>query len=171
MGVTNINAIDQTDLEAIAHLHETGLTSKEIADAVVKSSMVPVYGVAALAENVVVTAGGTFNPVTGLTITLPSAGTYRVDSVIRSAIEAATGSVYITAKLYNTTTSEYILGTEVLINAVTSVAVNQQVTSAFGFVTVTEPTVLTVDAKIVGTGTGTIYSSTNGNTYLGYQKL
>jgi hypothetical protein len=142
-------------------------TAAEI-DAVVNGSGVPVYGTAMLPTNFTVPTDGVFHHVTGLTVTLPAAGTYRIDSVIRSGIVVTTGVDYITAKLWNDTTGAYMLDTEVMLAYQNGAGTNQSSTTSFGYVTVTTPTVLVVDAKLYATAVANIYANTNGQTYMSY---
>ena len=130
-----------------------------------------VYGTTFLPSDVSLTAGsGVYQHVTGLQVVLPMAGTYEIMSCIRSSL-STTGAGNITAKLWDNTAGVYILATEALLNYLAGTASDQETTSSFGFVTVTQPTTLIVDAQFTGTGTASIIASTLGQTYLSYKKL
>lgn len=142
-------------------------TAEEI-DAVVSGSGVPVYGTTMLPANFTIPTDGVFHHVTGLTVTLPVAGTYRIDSVIRSGITVVSGIDFIVAKLWDDTNGVYILDTEALVVYQNGAGVRQDTTTSFGFVTVTGPTALIVDVKLNASSVANIFATTNGQTYLSY---
>ncbi|MFZ5856792.1 MAG: hypothetical protein ACOYZ6_08175 [Chloroflexota bacterium] len=112
---------------------------------------------------------------TGLSITLPSAGTYLINANVRSDLTGNAGtSWWINAKLYNSTDSADVANSERMVVLTNTTGANQQLTAPITvFVTVAASK--TIKLYVCRNGTGTpswtrsnIYSDSNGRTLLSY---
>lgn len=120
-------------------------------------------------------ADGTF-ATTGLTITLPSAGTWKISGLARAGIEITGATVgWIAVRLYNQTDSAVISNSESLCLAVPSSLALQVTAPIDALVTVTASKVIRLEACRNQTGGGTwvacnIMSDVYGRTKLMYQR-
>lgn len=128
-------------------------------------------------------ARGTYQD-TGLTVTLPAAGTYLVSAQVRGQIVSgslASGQAnFIVAKLFNTTDSADVANSELMISYVANQAVaaqtfNIQATATLSMiVTVSASKAINLYAKgdgDVNFATATVASSGAGRTILGYVRI
>lgn len=117
--------------------------------------------------------GTTFSAITGASITLPSAGTYRVYYHLRGVVDAQ--SLFITARLFNVTAGTNIIDTESIPNFMIISAANltnlQGTGSMETVIVVTSTTIINLEAK-GSTATGTeVRSDTSGRTVIGFNQL
>ena len=121
---------------------------------------------------------------TGLTITLPSSGTYQVNASVRSTVQlenANTTQGFIVTQLFNTSAGALISNSErlTLYHNVTNTlgtARSIQATSGFGYlITVSGSSTISLQAKKAGDGTADISaqisSDNNGRSVMNYVKL
>lgn len=120
------------------------------------------------------TPSGEWTPVAGAAVTLPGPGTYEVIAEVRSRISNdAGGNGWIGARLFDATQGLALPNSERLIHQAVGVNSTRNLTGPIGaFVTVTQPTVVRVDAKRQGNSTAaSIHSDVNGWTRLAYHKV
>lgn len=118
-----------------------------------------------------VALGTSFSNLTGATITLPSAGTYRVWYHIRGSVNA--GLKFVTGRLFNQTTSVAVANTEA-IAFFRSQAGNfnfQATASMEAYITVTGATVINLQAKSSSATGSTTVNNDDGRTIIGFNRL
>ena len=113
---------------------------------------------------------------TGLSVTLPSAGTYYVWAQVRSNVVAVTtAGAFILVELYNSTDSAAVANSEQIGAYGSTVSASYYGTPFIGIlITVAASKVIKLYAKVTAPGTTstrTINSDSNGRTRLGYVKL
>lgn len=123
----------------------------------------------------ITSANGTFDD-TGLSITIPSAGTYEIYGSATCKIQfSAGGDGYIVGKLYNSTDTADVANSERLLGFFGSSGVQYRSATSFStIITVTEETTIKLYAKSEDGTTWTfrdILSDANGRTNLGYIKI
>lgn len=116
-------------------------------------------------------ASGVFQD-TGISLTLPSAGTYAIDGSIRAYIQGDAGC-YVIAKLYNSTDGADVADTEVLCIYEVSTNIGQNSVSMVALVTVAASKVIKLYASRTGTGfvLSGISNDVAGRTRLRYTKI
>ena len=119
-------------------------------------------------------ATGVFQDV-GLSVTLPSAGTYLITATVRSSVNASAGvGAFVIGKLYNNTDAADITNSERILAQNATLTVLNQITSIISeVVTVAaSKTIKVYCAKVFsGTATGEIGSDTNGRSRISYVKI
>jgi hypothetical protein len=120
-------------------------------------------------------ANGTYQD-TGLSLSLPSAGTYRIYIHVRGSVAFSAGSLgFITAKLFNSTDGTDVANSETLVVVHDSTTgSNQAATGAAMLVTVAAAKTIKLYAKRDSATTWTtssIRSTVDGRTRMSYEKL
>jgi hypothetical protein len=122
-------------------------------------------------------SAGTFQD-TGLSITLPSAGTYFIYSNASAVLKPTSGtSWFIVVKLYNSTDAADVSNSERMCTLTYTVSDTIELTGTINItITVAASKVIKLYAKRDGTGTpvftaSAIFSDSNGRTNLGYIKI
>lgn len=134
-------------------------------------------GFAALGANYTISGDNGAYEDTGLSISLPSAGTYLVWYTARTNIAAAAGGsgAYILTELYNSTDAAAIANSEQIgAYATTITASYYGVGTVIAIVTIAASKTVKLYAKSVAptsTTTRTVNSDTNGRTTIGYLKV
>jgi len=132
-------------------------------------------GSAVLGADYQITASDGTYADTGLSITLPSAGTYLITGTVRGAIQGTTANAFIVAKLYNSTDSADISNSETLvIFQATANTLAQNSVAMTALVTVAASKTIKLYAFRSGGGTyafSHISSNSNGRTRLQYEKI
>ena len=120
---------------------------------------------------------GTFQD-TGLSLSLPSAGTYRITADVRGRLTGNAGTAWwLTAKLYNSTDAADVADSERLIVLTATTAMQLQMTCPISkVVTVAAAKTIKLYAARDGTGTpswtaSSIESNTAGRTAMSYEKI
>lgn len=118
---------------------------------------------------------GTFQD-TGLSVTLPWAGTYKITANVRGALKGNTGSIwFIVAKLYNSTDAAYVTNSERMVILTGAAAIDAQNAAAMDIiVTVGASKTMKIHAARLTDGTFTlseISSDSNGRTTLMYENI
>jgi hypothetical protein len=141
------------------------------------------YGAGAGSTNDLLPAGpGVYVPLAGMQVTLPEAGTYRLEADVRAAIGGTPPlNAFITARLFNVTAGTPLPDSaRIVIQANVQVSGNdfaeQSTIPITEEITVTGPTTIRVEAThIVTMGTVTVANSqnspTNGRTRLAYERI
>lgn len=108
---------------------------------------------------------------TGLTVSLPAAGTYRVEGQVRASMGTSMTSAFVTAKLFNATAAADVANSTVLV----AILPTPQATAYLGsVVTVAAATTLALYAQLTFTGTlapTQIQSDSNGWTKLAFTRI
>ena len=147
--------------------------------AVLDSIYVPITnGSAVLASQFAITGtAGTFQD-TGLAVTLPSAGTYKLTANVRGSLQGNAGTVwYLIAKLYNATDAADVANSERLIVLTDQTGQNFQMTCPIDVpVAVAASKTINLYAARHGVGSpswtlSNIESNAGGRTTLSYQKI
>ncbi len=131
-------------------------------------------GIAVLGSTYSISASGAWED-TGLSVTLPSAGTYALDASVRAGVQNNGAGTFISVKLYNSTDAADVANSEglaVYSNAANLAFANQ--ISLTGLITVAASKVIKLYAFRVNSGTYTISnidSDSNGRTRLRYIKV
>lgn len=121
-------------------------------------------------------ANGTYQD-TGLSIALPSAGTYIITANVRGDLKTTAGSLaYLVARLFNVTDGAAVAESETVLLLVEVTNQNFQQTAALSVVlTVAAAKTIRLEAMRNGSaptwGVSTIASNANGRTRLGYLKV
>lgn len=120
-------------------------------------------------------ASGTYQD-TGLSVTLPSAGTYKITANARGSLKGSTGSIwFIVAKLHNSTDAADVANSERMVILTGAAAIDAQNTGALdAIVTVAASKTIKLYAARLTDGTFTlseISSDSNGRTTLMYEKI
>jgi len=122
-------------------------------------------------------AAGTYQD-TGLFVTLPSAGTYRITANVRGRLQGNAGTTwFIQAELYNATDTAAVTDSETLVVLTNTTGALLQMTAPIDIiVTVAASKVINLYAARNGTGTpswtlSTISSDSGGKTRLMYEKI
>ena len=132
----------------------------------------PVFGRAVMSVTPQ-TLGTVFTAITGASITLPFAGSYRIYYHLRG-VQSVLGN-FITARLFNVTAGTAITDTEAIPLFMNATAMNlltlQGIASMEVVLTVASPTIINLEAK-ASAATGTeLRSDTAGRTLIGFNKL
>lgn len=112
----------------------------------------------------------------GLSVALPSAGTYKVTATVRASISESSGpGAFIIGALYNSTDSAYITNSERILAQANSLNVLQQTTTIIEEL-ITVAAAKTIEVRCCRVFSGTILSSTidsdaNGRCRMTYVKL
>ncbi|MFF1965446.1 hypothetical protein ACFVW5_17895 [Streptomyces sp. NPDC058232] len=120
------------------------------------------------------TAGNAWTGV-GINVTLPTAGTYRVEAEVRAAVA---GGGFVTCRLFNTTDSVAVSETLRLVEQLNGAVPNQgqnNTAPITTFMTVTGPTVVRVEG-MRGDATGAqtqaqIVTGAGGQTWMGWERI
>lgn len=133
------------------------------------SAISPTFGTATQADGSIV-LGTSFGDVAGVNITLPVAGSYKVWYSSRGQVDAE--NKFIVYRLYNTTSASVVADTESIVQFISSTGSDSQGTSGSGeYVTVTSPTVITLQGK-GNSVTGCIAISNNdGRVKMGFDRM
>ena len=109
--------------------------------------------------------------ITGATVTLPSAGTYRIFYSIRASVD--TSGKFVTAQLFNATAASAIANTEaiVLFESAGGAANRQATSSMEAFITVTVATVINLQAKGNNASGCTALNDPNGRTVINFSRI
>lgn len=136
-------------------------------------------GVSTLGAGINLTgSAGAYQEITGISLTLPEAGTYKLTADVRAAVDGNAGSFWwIAAKLRNATTNTDLPNSERIIVFTNSASFQFQNTASINeIITVTGSHVIKLYATRDGIGPPTydlsnIGSDTNGRTKMMYEKI
>lgn len=131
-------------------------------------------GQSVLGASFIITAASTVWQATGLTLTLPSAGTYRIGGAIRGYLQpGAVEGQQISARLWNNTAGALVANSEVTVIGVYGATIGQATAPLEVILTVGAPAVIEVQAFRSGTAwvAAVIGSDANGRSLLTYTRL
>lgn len=158
---------------------ETGVdVTYQDSDGTIDVELNPEKGSAVLASDYTLSgSSGTYSD-TGLSVTLPSAGTWRVSASVRGELTGNAGSAWwITAKLYNSTDAADVADSETLVVLTGTTALHLQNTAIIDMqITVSASKVIKLYAFRKGSGSPTfttslIGSDANGRTRMNYERI
>lgn len=158
---------------------ETGVdVTYQDSDGTIDVELNPEKGSAVLASDYTLSdTSGTYSD-TGLSVTLPSAGTWRVVASVRGELTGNAGSAWwITAKLYNSTDAADVADSETLVVLTGTTALHLQNTAIIDMqITVSASKVIKLYAFRKGSGSPTfttslIGSDANGRTRMNYERI
>lgn len=135
------------------------------------------YGSSVLASGKTITGtNGSYQEITGVSLTLPESGTYFVEADVRGALNGNTGALwFLVVKLYNSTDAADVANSDTMIVLTSTSGKDFQSTAGIGVpVTVTSSKVIKLYAKRDSDGTFTtseISSDTNGKTRMRYVRI
>lgn len=119
-------------------------------------------------------SSGTFENI-GLSVSLPAAGTYLLQAIVRTQINSATAGAYLVGKFYNATAASYVSNSETMLVQLTTGATAQTGQACMSTIlSVSGASTIRVDASrngAVAYTTTNINSDSNGYTSLRYVKL
>jgi hypothetical protein len=169
-----------SDLTAIAALSTTafGRALLELANAATLRTaagvIVNASGESLLATPFSITAAADVYQDTGLSVTLPAAGTYIVEADVRYLLNCSVAGAFLTAEFYNSSDGAAVANSETMLNQAGNTGVFYQGTTHIRKeITVTASKVIKLYALRSGSGfTNTdIYTNANGRTRMSYLQV
>jgi len=151
--------------------------TKRISVAQASRDIIRASGQSVLGSSYTITTNATYED-TGLSVTLPVAGTYIVAANIRASVQASGGTApyYIVSRLYDSTNAAYIADSERLVKLTSSTG-QEQGQSAFNFIiTCASSVVIKLYAKRDAGATPTwvgaqVFSDSAGYTTMNFNKV
>lgn len=171
-------ATPDTGLHSVYVDSTTGkLASKDDAGLVVGYGNSNINSMSVLGSDFQITGSDGVFQDTGLSLTLPVAGTYLITGTVRGVVQASAAGGYIVAKLYNSTDAADISNSETLLIYSADTAIHQaSAAMVVSSIVVTASKVIKLYASRNGSGLSFTYShisssSAGGRTRLAYIKL
>jgi hypothetical protein len=161
--------------QAVGHVAVVGTSQAAAREDHVHPTLAAVYGRSVLSGKVILSQGADSFQDTGLSVTLPEAGTYRIEYTIRGETDGS-GMTWLTGRLFNVTAGAEThpndrLGPIALRQATTAAVQNTGHTSTF--ITVAGQTTIRMEVSRSGAGwtVSDVLTNNHGATSLSYEKL